>query len=56
MSSSPERVISITLSDEDWRAFVKAQPQPVHWLRERIHEIIATTAPSCEGPQVAQRH
>jgi hypothetical protein len=55
MSSSPERVISITLSDEDWRAFVKAQPQPVHWLRERIHEIIATTAPTTDA-QVVQRH
>ena len=38
-----EHVISVVLSDEEWKAFVKLQPQPVNWLRERIHETIAAS-------------
>jgi hypothetical protein len=30
------RVISISLSEAEWRAFVARQPRPVDWLRERI--------------------
>ena len=37
-----EHVISVVLSEADWQAFLKAQPQPVAWLRERIQELIAT--------------
>lgn len=36
-----EHVISVVLSEADWQAFLKAQPQPVAWLRERIQESIA---------------
>jgi hypothetical protein len=35
-----EHVISVVLSDEDWRAFVQLQPEPVTWIRERIQERI----------------
>jgi hypothetical protein len=35
-----EHVISVVLSDEDWKAFVQLQPQPVTWIRERIQERI----------------
>jgi hypothetical protein len=38
--SSPDRVISIALSNDEWRAFVQAQPQPVEWLKARIQESI----------------
>jgi hypothetical protein len=38
MSTERERVISITLSESEWQAFVARQPQPVQWLRERIRD------------------
>jgi hypothetical protein len=38
MGTERDRVISITLTEAEWQAFVTAQPQPVHWLRERIRE------------------
>jgi hypothetical protein len=40
--SSPGRVISIALSDDEWRAFTQVQPEPVTWLKSRILETIAT--------------
>ena len=36
MSNERERVISITLSETEWQAFIARQPQPVIWLREQI--------------------
>jgi hypothetical protein len=36
MSNERERVISITLSESEWQAFIARQPQPVLWLREQI--------------------
>jgi len=41
METSRERVISIVLNEQEWQAFVRLHPQPVNWLRERIHETIA---------------
>ena len=38
MGTERDRVISITLTEAEWRAFVAAQPQPIAWLRERILE------------------
>ncbi len=40
METSRERVISVTLNESDWQAFVERHPQPVLWLRERIRESI----------------
>jgi hypothetical protein len=31
-----DRVISITLSEAEWQAFVARHPQPVVWIREQI--------------------
>jgi hypothetical protein len=46
MEVSRERVISIVLNEAEWQAFVNLHPQPVAWLRERIHEsIVLPTAP-----------
>ena len=39
MSTERDRVISITLTEAEWQAFIAAQPQPVTWLRERIREV-----------------
>ncbi len=45
MSNERERVISVTLSEAEWQAFIARQPQPVLWLRERIR-VEAGTAPT----------
>ncbi len=49
MGTERDRVISITLTEAEWQAFVAAQPQPVVWLRERILEATRTT--STDEPQ-----
>jgi hypothetical protein len=47
MSNDRERVISITLTESEWQAFVARQPQPVTWLRDRIRdEVVAQKAES----------
>jgi hypothetical protein len=43
MNSDRDRVISITLSESEWQAFVARQPQPVNWLRERIRDEVNTS-------------
>jgi len=40
-----EHVISVVLNHDEWKEFVKLQPQPVDWLRERIQETIAAARP-----------
>ena len=51
MSNERERVISITLSEAEWQAFISRQPQPVLWLREQIRAEAGTTT---TAPQQAQ--
>ena len=38
MSPERDRVISITLTEAEWQAFIARQPQPVEWLRDRIRD------------------
>ena len=38
MSNERDRVISVTLTEAEWQAFIARQPQPVVWLRERIRD------------------
>jgi hypothetical protein len=38
MGSERDRVISISLSEAEWRAFVAQHPQPVSWIQDRIRE------------------
>jgi hypothetical protein len=53
MTSERDRVISITLSEAEWQAFVARQPQPVNWLRERIRDEVRvatqTTSQASDG-------
>ena len=35
------RVISVSLNEQDWQAFVRLHPQPVVWLREKIQESLS---------------
>ena len=53
MSNDRDRVISITLSEEEWQAFVARQPQPVVWLRERIRDEVEVKAPAPEAESAA---
>jgi hypothetical protein len=36
-----EHVISVVLNNEDWKALLQLQPEPVSWLRECIQQRIA---------------
>lgn len=45
MSNERERVISITLSEAEWQAFIVRQPQPVLWIREQIRAEAGASAP-----------
>src|SRR3954470_2097102 len=54
MSNERERVISVTLSESEWQAFIARQPQPVVWLREQIRAEAGTTSePEQEQTQTA---
>ena len=45
MHDDRDHVISVVLNHEEWKEFLKLQPQPVDWLRERIQETIKTSRP-----------
>ena len=45
-----ERVISVTLNESDWQAFIERHPQPVVWLRERIQESLRPRADVIAAP------
>ena len=48
-----ERVISVTLNESDWQAFVERHPQPVVWLRERIQESLRLSSGQAIGDRQA---
>jgi hypothetical protein len=58
MTTERDRVISITLSEAEWRAFITRHPQPVDWLRERIRSEVQEPTPEAtgdrQGPQTIQ--
>ena len=41
MGNERERVISISLTEAEWQAFIARQPKPVDWLRGRIRDEVA---------------
>jgi hypothetical protein len=51
MGTERDRVISITLSESEWQAFVARQPQPVQWLRERIRDEAQAQQMPAPAPQ-----
>ena len=53
MEHTRERVISISLNETEWQAFVALHPQPVTWLRERIKESIDVDSPISSSPRQA---
>lgn len=54
MSDPRDHVISLVLSDEEWKAFVARQPQPVAWLRQRIAEAIADATSALPTPPLGE--
>jgi hypothetical protein len=40
----PERVITLAISDADWKALRAVQPEPVDWLKQTIREAIDRAA------------
>ena len=50
----PERVITLAISDADWKALRAVQPEPVDWLKRTIRDAInqgATASPADAGPE-----
>jgi hypothetical protein len=41
MKIERERVISISLTEAEWQAFIARRPKPVDWLRARILDDVA---------------
>jgi hypothetical protein len=52
---SREHVISLVLSNEEWIAFLQAQPEPVSWLKERIQERIAAARETAAPVKIETR-
>ena len=40
----PERVITLAISDADWKALRAVQPEPIDWLKRTIRETIDKAA------------
>jgi len=53
MSNERDRVISITLSEAEWQAFVARQPQPVDWLRQQIRSQVEAAPPRKDSQTAA---
>jgi hypothetical protein len=48
----PERVITLAISDADWKALRAVQPEPVDWLKKTIREAIDRGTSPTERPAV----
>lgn len=54
MNNDRDRVISVSLSEAEWQAFVTRHPRPVDWLRQQIRaEVEAERREGLETRQVA---
>ncbi|MDP1568994.1 MAG: hypothetical protein Q8L86_03245 [Vicinamibacterales bacterium] len=53
MKITPDRVISVPLSNEDWQAFVATEREPVQWLKQQIAQSIARTREGAPGDRAA---
>jgi hypothetical protein len=48
---APERVISIAISEADWKTLRSIQPEPLDWLKGKIRETVEQARQT--GAQVA---
>ncbi|HEY8550970.1 MAG TPA: hypothetical protein VIL35_13510 [Vicinamibacterales bacterium] len=46
----PERVITIAISESDWKTLRTVQPEPVDWLKRTIQETIDRARNSSSKP------
>ena len=46
---SPERVISISISEADWKTLRTIQPEPVDWLKGKIRETVEQARQAAAG-------
>jgi hypothetical protein len=53
MSNDRDRVISITLSEAEWQAFIARQPEPVVYLREKIRDVVREPEPEQQTKSTA---
>ncbi len=53
MTNERDRVISVTLTESEWQAFIARQPQPVSWLRERIREEVKASTEQDDQRKIA---
>jgi hypothetical protein len=51
MNTDRDRVISVSLTEAEWQAFIARQPKPVDWLRARILDEVQTNVHSSERPK-----
>jgi hypothetical protein len=56
---APERVISISISEADWKTLRSIQPEPVDWLKDKIRETVeqarkSVTASDAQGGEKAR--
>jgi hypothetical protein len=49
---SPERVISIAITEADWKALRTIQPEPIDWLKDTIRQTVEQARQS--GAAVAE--
>jgi hypothetical protein len=49
----PERVITLAISDADWKALRAVQPEPVDWLKKTIRDAIDRAAAPPERAKAA---
>ena len=49
----PERVITLAISDAEWKALRAVQPEPIDWLKRTIREAIAQAplSSAAAGPE-----
>ena len=51
----PERVITLAISDADWKALRAVQPEPVDWLKRTIRDAIDQGASLSRADAVPER-
>jgi hypothetical protein len=46
---SPERVISISISEADWKTLRSIQPEPLDWIKDTIRQTVEQARQSGAG-------
>ena len=55
---SPERVISISISEADWKTLRTIQPEPLDWLKDTIRQTVEQArqnAPQSEPTSLSEK-